>query len=106
MIVFKKVDHTHHVAEGAKREVMEDTTTEDEEDTNSEVIFARKAVDPLSEVQDEFCPNVSFENKSTSTLSYSAAVAPLRKLGGVDYYSLKYDSDSERSTEGGSVLSC
>ena len=95
MIVVKKVDHTHHVAEGAKREVMEDTTTEDEEDTNSEVLFAGKAVDPLSEVQDEFCSNETFETKSNSTLSYISAVSQPRKLGAFDYYSLKYDSDSE-----------
>jgi hypothetical protein len=73
-----KVDPTLHVAETAEMAVKKDTTAE-------EVIFQK----------DEFCPNKSFETKSTSTISYSAPVAPPRKLGGFEYYSLKYDSDSE-----------
>ena len=99
VIVVKKVDPTLHVAEIAKCEVKEDTAAEEvtnqKEDTDIKVHAAGKAANPLSEVQDEFCPNKSFDTKSTPTLSYSAAVAPPRKLGGFDYYSLKYDSDSE-----------
>ena len=48
-----------------------------------------------AEVADEFCPNETYEPKSKTTISYSAAAAPTRKLGSFDYYSLKYPSDSE-----------
>ena len=99
VIVVKKVDPNLHVTETDKMVAKETTTAEEvtnrKENSNSKVHVAGKAAFPLSEVQDEFCPNKSFENKSTNTLSYSEAVAPIRKLGGFDYYSLKYDSDSE-----------
>jgi hypothetical protein len=89
VIVVKKVYPTLHIAEIANCEVKIDTAAEEvtnqKEDTDNKVHAAGKGANPLSEVQDEFCPNNSYETKSNSTLSYIAAVAPPRKLGVFDY---------------------
>ena len=51
---------------------------------------------PVIEVKEKFCPNKSYETKSSNTnLSYCAAAAPSRKCAWFDYYSLKYSSDSD-----------
>ena len=42
----------------------------------------------IDEVDDEICSNESYQKKQESSLSYSAAAAPKRKLGGVDYFKM------------------
>ena len=89
----------------AKAKVVEETkevavkaleVKETEEVANKEENTTSKTTIPVIEVQDEFCPNESYETKSSNTpLSYSAAAAPSRKLAGFDYYSLKYSSESD-----------
>jgi hypothetical protein len=57
-----------------------------DEKTASKIGVVEKATVPEIELQDEFCPNESYETKSNTTLSYCAAAAPSRKLAGFDYY--------------------
>ena len=54
------------------------------------------ATNPGIDVDDEFCRNDSFEVKSSSSLSYCAAVT-IRKLGGVDYLSIHQTQNEDRS---------
>jgi hypothetical protein len=67
-----------------------------EEKTTRKTNVVGNTTIPVIEVQDEFCPNESYETKSSNTpLSYCAAAVPERKLAGFDYYSLKYSSESD-----------
>jgi hypothetical protein len=42
----------------------------------------------IDELDDEICSDESYQTKQESSLSYSAAAAPKRKLGGVDYFKM------------------
>ena len=52
-------------------------------------------------VDDEFCSNESYSDKPTTSTDAAAAPAPpppppsRGRLGGFDYYSLKYDDPSD-----------
>ena len=106
MVVIEKagpLKPTPQVAETAPKKVEAKETPVAEEAVNIKEVIKSKpnvagsATNPGIVVDDEFCPNVSFEAKPSSTLSYCAAAAtaaPVYKLGGVDYLSM-YPSDSE-----------
>ena len=83
-------NHKVNITEKVKKKSIEETEKVENEKAKKKVKVVENTTIPDAEVNDELCPNESYELKSQTSLSYSAAAAPTRKLGSFDYYSLKY----------------